>query len=453
MTKSLKNLSGRFRFRDRGVLPSGRLLIAFALFSVSLTFLFTLWGIAWRWVFIINALFLAASLLDLFFLPTKKQLTPVRTIQEEMERGITYTAEVTLKNASRYMAHIQLKDDIPRTFRADLPLTGEASGQGATTFTYDMTPSVRGKYEIDQFYIRYRSIFGLWKRQMAVDVEDTVKVIPDLTETKQYLENAQRFLLYEGAKIRKYSEGSGEFAQIRNYAVGDDTRKINWRKTAKLQEVMINEYEPEHGKYITILIDCGRMMGAELSKGNRLDKVLDAAMVTVASALKNGDSVAVIAFSKGIKNYIPPAKGMAHLKKILQSVYALEAEPYESNYPEVLRYLETVHNKRSLILLFSDIHTFLHEQSALVSLRRLRKRHLFLMIGIKDKTSLAHADKEPTNVRDAMVKSVAQEQINIKKHEKLKWEAQGLLLVEANEESLAATAVSRYIQIMNQGLL
>lgn len=41
---------------------------------------------------------------------------------------------------------------------------------------------------------------------------------------------------------------------------------INWRQTAKLQEVMTNEYEPEHGKYITILIDCGRMMGAELKK-------------------------------------------------------------------------------------------------------------------------------------------------------------------------------------------
>ena len=100
-----------------------------------------------------------------------------------------------------------------------------------------------------------------------------MKVIPDLTETKHYLENAQRFLLYEGSKIRKQRSGVGDFAQIRNYVVGDDPRKINWRQTAKLQEVMTNEYEPEHGKYITILIDCGRMMGAELTKGNRLEKV------------------------------------------------------------------------------------------------------------------------------------------------------------------------------------
>lgn len=60
------------------------------------------------------------------------------------------------------------------------------------------------------------------------------------------------FLMYEGAKVRKYKSGFGEFAKIRNYVVGDDPRKINWRQTAKLQEVMTNEYEPEHGKYITI---------------------------------------------------------------------------------------------------------------------------------------------------------------------------------------------------------
>ncbi|RKJ08673.1 DUF58 domain-containing protein, partial [Butyricicoccus sp. 1XD8-22] len=90
--------------------------------------------------------------------------------------------------------------------------------------------------------------------------------------------------LHEGMKIRKFQSGSGEFAQIRKYAAGDDPRMINWRQTAKLQEVMTNEYEPEHGKYITILIDCGRMMGAELKKGNRLERALEAAMTVTAAA-------------------------------------------------------------------------------------------------------------------------------------------------------------------------
>lgn len=425
----------------------------FAAFSVFVSLLVTVTGIAWHWVFIINGLFLIISLCDVFFSPKKTELTFKRTIHHKMERGIPYNVEIHVTNTSTHPTTIRLKDDEPETFRADFPLEGSVEEGGMANLTYRVTPFVRGKYKLNQLYIRYRSIFGFWQKQMVLVIEDTVKVIPDLTETKKYLEDAQRFLLFEGIKLRKYREGSGEFAQIRNYVVGDDPRKINWRQTAKLQEVMTNEYEPEHGKYITILIDCGRMMGVELSEGNRLDKVLDAAIVTAAAALKNGDSVALIAFGKDINAYIPPAKGMGHLQKLIQSLYELKAEPYESNYPKALSYLETVQRKRSLVLLFSDIHTFLHEEGSLLLFKRLQRRHLFVMIGIKDKALLLRAEEAPKDVKTTMTKSVAQEQINIKKREKIKWEAQGLRMAEASEKDLATTAVSHYIRIMNQGLL
>ena len=81
--------------------------------------------------------------------------------------------------------------------------------------------------------------------------------LADITEMKAYLESAQRYLNDEGAIIKKQVSGVGEFSKVRNYVVGDDPRMINWRQTAKLREVMTNEYEPEHGKYITLLIERG----------------------------------------------------------------------------------------------------------------------------------------------------------------------------------------------------
>jgi uncharacterized protein (DUF58 family) len=216
---------------------------------------------------------------------------------------------------------------------------------------------------------------------------------------------------------------------------------------------MTNEYEPEHGKYITILIDCGRMMGAELKTGNRLEKALEASITVTAAALKNGDYVGVLAFSNDIKVYVPPEKGMDQLQKILQSVYHLQADAKESNYAGVMGYLQTVQKKRSLILLFSDIHTFLHEESTLNYLRRLRQKHLFFMIGIEDAALEKETKQRPENVRQAMRKSIAQQQVQVKKREKVKWEAQGLVMIEAKEEKLATEAVSQYIHWMNRGLL
>jgi len=421
--------------------------------SFGLILLGSLFNLNWGLIIAINVIIILASLLDIFYSPKKNQLAFQRTVTKELERNLVYTIEIKIRNSSKQAFSFSLVDGIPQSFMRPFPLRGKASKEATSLATYETSAPVRGQYEIEHLYFRYAGRLKLWEKQLTIELADSVKVIPDLTETKQFLENAQKFLLYEGAKIRKQQRGVGDFAQIRNYVVGDDPRMINWRQTAKLQTVMTNEYEPERGKYVTILIDCGRMMGAELTKGNRLEKVLEAALTVTAAALQKGDYVSVLAFSKEVKVFVPPAKGMAHLQTILQAIYNLEVDAAESNYAAVLTYMETLQKKRSLLLLFSDVRTFLHEESALKYLLRLRQRHLFLMIGIEDLALLKRINQEPVDVKTAMVKSIAQQQVLIKKKEKIKWEKQGLQMIEAREEKLAIVAVSHYIDIMNRNLI
>lgn len=452
MTRSLKSLWGRFLFRDKGIVPTNRLLIVFAILT-GILLTATLWNLPWSFVLLANILVLLFSLVDLTFSPNKNQLLVKRSCPTEMERGINYEVPITIQNASPHDVQFRIIDGLPQSFERPFPLSGKVNKETSVKFVYQTKAPVRGDYQVKKMYIRYGSSLGLWEKQLSISLKGSIKVIPDMTQTKQFLEDAQKFLNYEGIKIRKYKSGVGDFSKIRSYVVGDDPRKINWRQTAKLQEVMTNEYEPEHGKHITILIDCGRMMGAELNNGNRLEKSIEAALTVTAAALQKGDYVAILAFSKKVKIYIPPAKGMAHLQTILQRIYNLEVDAYESNYGEILNYLQLVQKKRSLILLFSDIQTFLHEESALVYLKRLRQRHLFLMIGVEDDMLVSRVKEAPVNALQTMVKSIAQQQILIKKDGKAKWEKQGLLMVEAREEKLATTAVSYYIDMINRGLL
>ncbi|OLS38601.1 hypothetical protein BTR25_13790 [Bacillus sp. MRMR6] len=434
-------------------MPTTRLLLLFLLVSPFLLIGTLLGDLSWFTIITVNLFILLTSLVDLWFSPKRGQLSFSRRLPEEMERDLSYQVEIDIKNNSQHSFYFRLIDDLPHSFQMEFPLSGIARKDRTTKISYQTSPSVRGKVEIEQLFFRYRSLLGLWEKQTTIDLPNSIKVIPDLTETKQFLENAQSFLLYEGVKIRKQRSGVGDFSKIRSYVVGDDPRKINWRQTAKLHEVMTNDYEPEHGKYITILIDCGRMMGAELTNGNRLEKVLEASMTVAAAALQKGDYVSVLAFSKEIKVYVPPAKGMGHLKTILENIYSLHVDAVESNYPAVLHYLEMVQKKRSLLLLFSDVKTFLFEESALAYLKRLRQRHLFFMIGIEDKTLIERINEEPVDVQAAMLKSIAQQQFLLKKREKMKWEKQGLQMIEAREEKLAAAAVSYYINMMNQNVL
>ncbi|MFA9559176.1 DUF58 domain-containing protein [Evansella sp. AB-rgal1] len=452
MTKSSMNWWERFLFRDKGILPTRKLLVFMLILSVSLV-MASFWGVPWTFILICNISALLISFLDLMYLPKRQHLSFKRRIPSDMERGVSYPVVLEVNNMSEHGVTYRLVDGLPQSFTRPFPLKGSVEKQSNVVTTYETMAPIRGSFHVDQLYFRYRSKFSLWEKQSTVLLEDTVKVIPDLTDTKEFLENAQKFLLHEGVQIRKQISSVGEFANIRNYVVGDDPRKINWRQTAKLQEVMTNDYEPEHGKHITLLIDCGRMMGVELKVGNRLDRTIEAAIAVAAAALKKGDYVAVLAFSRNTKIYVPPAKGMNHLQMILRSVYDIQVDGVESNYGEVFHYLQTVQKKRSLIMLFSDIRTFLYDESTLAYLKRLRQRHLFLMIGIEDKVLAKRVKDQPTDLKKAMVKSIAQQQTLFKKREKLRWEKQGLQMLEAQEDKLAVTAISNYLHIMNRGLL
>ncbi|MFS0823384.1 DUF58 domain-containing protein [Bacillus sp. 1P02SD] len=452
MTKSLKSLWDRFLFLDRGILPTTRLILVLLFLSIGFLVLSS-FELSWGLIFGLNLFVLFGSLVDLFFSPRKKYLSAVRKLPSEVERGLPTQIEVEISNNSTYGLSYRLVDGIPDSFTNSFPIKGKISGETTSRITYQIEAMERGDYHIKKLYFRYKSVLGLWEKQLTLTIEDQVKVIPDLSETRQYLENAQKFLLYEGVKIRKQQTGTGEFSKIRSYVVGDDPRTINWRQTAKLHEVMTNEYEPEHGKYITILLDCGRMMGAELEKGNRLERAIESAITVATAALQNGDYVSMLAFSTDVKVFVPAGKGITHLQTILQAIYNLKVDAVESNYGAVLSYLETVQKKRSLLLMFSDVQTFVREESALIYLRKLRKRHFFLMIGVEDETLNQRIKEKPTTIQKAMLKSMAQQQTLVKKREKQKWENQGLMMVEAKEDKLAVTAVSYYIDIMNRNLL
>lgn len=452
MAKSFKNLWDQFLFRDKGIVPTKRLL----LFILALSFVLILlsWiGLSWPFIIAANGAILLLSLIDLTFSPKRKELQIRRVMDEEMERGIENEASVLVRNASDKRLAMKVIDHFPQSFSQPFPLKKEIQGYEEARITYLFHAEQRGDYTLPHLHVRYRSRFGLWEKQMRVEQTDSVRIIPDLTESRNFLEDAQRFLLYEGTRLKRRQVGTGEFSKIRSYVVGDDIRKINWRQTAKVQNLMTNEYEPEHGKFVTLLIDCGRMMGVELEENNRLEKSLEAAMTVATAALKRGDYVAVLAFSKHVHVYVPPAKGMAHMQTILKEIYNLKVEGFESNYTAVFQHLQKVQSRRSLLLLFSDVSTFLYEEAALHYLQRLRRSHLFLMIGIEDRVIDSQTRREPEDLQTTLVKTMAQKHVLDKKHELKKWERQGLQMIEAPEEELATSTVSHYINIMNRGLL
>lgn len=452
MTRLSKTRLPRFQFRDKGILPTGRMITALGLLSIPLLAAASR-NTGWQALVFLNMALILLSLLDLFLLPKHGQLECRRELPEELERGIPFTVRLVLRNLATTPIRFQLKDSLPTSFLRPFPLHGELGGKAIQMISYESSAAIRGNYDLDRVYMRYRSRLGLWEKQTVFLLPQHIRVIPNMSHVKGCMASARRMLLLQGNKPRKYQRGLGEFSLIRHYAIGDDPRKINWRATARQAEIMTNVHEPEHGKQVTLLLDCGRTMGVELTEGNRLERSLEAMLTVAAVALQQGDYVSVLAFSHDIHAYIPPGKGLTHLHMIIREVYHLQSTPVESNYAKAFQYLETVQKRRALIMLFSDLDHYLLDDVLLPYLQPIRKRHLFLWIGITDPMIREWIEKEPTVTRAAMVKSMAQRQALERKKDLLKWGQLGLQATEAHEEQVVTAAIERYIEIINRGLL
>lgn len=450
--KRFKSLWDRLLFRDKGIIPTKKTIQYYFLFLLGMI-LISFWHFSWTFIIVATVLAVCLTCLDIFLLPKKEYLTIEREILAELER---YQEEIIYLHITNHLPDnytVTIKDDLPLAFQSALPVEGKIKGKQKTVIAYSIQPLKRGKFNVEKIYTRFQSKLGLWARQITFSEVQQVKVIPNLTETKRYLESAQNYLLHEGIKIRKMRSGTGEFSKVRSYVIGDDPRKINWRQSAKLQDLMTNEYEPEHGKHITILIDCGRIMGVELKEANRLERSVEAAITLATAALQNGDHVSIICFSKEIKAFVPPGQGLEHMDTILQTIYSIEVDAHESNYQYALQYAQSTQRKRSMMVLFSDVQTFINEDYHLFYMKEIRKKHLFVMIGIEDHLLREKIGMYPASARAAMQKSIAQKQYLKQKQVMAKWEKHGLPMLEAPAERLAVTAISHYVDTLNRGLL
>lgn len=459
MTKSFRMLWPRSKFPGKNLLPylpTPRLSLVFLLGTLLVLPAWYL-GRPWTFCLLLDLALFLFSLPDLALLPRRKAFSCRRLLPGEIERGQVFEVGIQLSCPSRAALNFLLTDSLPagmtNSIDSPFPLNGRKTVPGTLNLTYRTKALVRGDHVLGQVYFRYRSSLGFWEKQIIFPLQDKIRVVPDLSPVRGTLADLPKMLLEQGPKIKKNSLGSGEFTQIRSYVAGDDPRKINWRQSAKLAELLTNVYEPEHGKTITILIDCSRIMGVELTGGNRLEKVLEAALTVSAVALQQGDYVGVLAFSNKIKAYIPPGKGMRHLRLILDNLYNLQNDPFEPNYAAAFYHLQKNQKRQSFLLIFSDLDPFLNSGPPLAYLQRIRRAHPLLILGIADPLIGKWLRAEPVDSRQAMIISMAQKEVLRKKKEIRKWERLGIRIMETEEETLAAEAVSQYIGIINRSVL
>lgn len=111
---------------------------------------------------------------------------------------------------------------------------------------------------------------------------------------------------------------STDFREIREYRPGDPLRKINWKATARLGDVLVNEYEPEGRATVMLYLDTTE----EVAVGNvfhgALESSLGLALSLVALLLRNDFRVGL--YLAGSRKLITPRTGIQALSTFTRAL-------------------------------------------------------------------------------------------------------------------------------------
>ena len=171
-----------------------------------------------------------------------------------------------------------------------------------------------------------------------------------------------------------------EFDEVREYTPGDEIRTIDWNVTARTGQPYVKRYVEERELTVLFVVD----LSASGSFGSREKRKNEVAAELCAllsfSAVKNNDKVGLIVFTDIIELYIPPAKGVSHVLRLIRELLNFEPRRRRTDIAQALDYLGRLTHRRAVVFLVSDFQAEGYEKP----LRILAKRHDLIAVSLTD---------------------------------------------------------------------
>jgi len=155
----------------------------------------------------------------------------------------------------------------------------------------------------------------------------------------------------KGERRSKRKGESVEFADYRNYVVGDDLRFLDWNIYARLDNLMLKLFMEEEDLNVTVLLDVSKSMDWGSPNKALYVKRVTAALTYI--ALVNYDRVNLYAYSNVLANVMTGIRGRRMVSRVIDFLKSIPAEG-GSFFSDVARRFALRHQGKGVCVVISD---------------------------------------------------------------------------------------------------
>ena len=385
-----------------------------------------------------------------------------RTLPEKLSNGDPNPVELAVTSAFRFPCRVLVLDEPPAAFVAADP-TLRAHRFGATlapgetaAFAYDVRPTERGAFSWGAVNAYAAGPLGLLQRRFRDGNEEGRPVYPSIIQMRRYAFLAATNRLTEaGVRPVRRRGHAHEFDRLRDYAPGDDVRRINWKATARRQGrpgggLVTNEYHDERQQPLYAALDMGRAMREAFDGLTLLDHSINAALALLNVALIRGDKAGLFAFGKTVEAVVPAAGGGRQRVRLLEALHALAPTFEEPGYGALYAAVRARMPKRGLFLLFTNFETRTSLRRRLPHLKALARRHRVVVIFFENVGVQGLIERPATRPEDVYVKAQADQLAEERRAVLETLQQAGIGALLTTPDALTVDAINRYLVLRQE---
>jgi uncharacterized protein (DUF58 family) len=346
--------------------------------------------------------------IDLALAGSPRQLQLNRDVTDRVRLGETTPATLTITNTGRRRVRGVVRDGWepsagaePARARISVPPSERHS------ITTLLTPFRRGERRAAQVTVRSFGPLHLAARQATISLDGRIRVLPAFHSRKHLPSRLARLRELDGRTSVMIRGQGTEFDSLREYVRGDDVRSIDWRATARRQDVVVRTWRPERDRRVVLVVDSGRTAAARIENETRLDTAFESSLLLAALASRAGDRVDLLIYDRRVRGRVQGATGADLLSRMVNVMAPIEPELIEMDWSVVPSLVSSVTNQRSLVVLLTSVTTPGASRALLAALPQLTRKHTVLVASVTDPTVIAAAADRSS--RDAVYRAAAAE--------------------------------------------
>lgn len=404
-------------------------------------------------VVLVLSTFLMLDILLLYVAKTGIEAT--RSTPEKLSNGDLNPIKIAIKNQYTFSISVKIIDEIPFQFQVrDFKILKNIKASAHEDIQYELRPTERGEYFFGNLNIYVSSPLKLISRRFTFDKDQMVPTYPSYIQLKKYdlFAFSNNLFQYGIKKIRRIGH-TMEFEQIKEYVQGDDLRTLNWKATAKKNALMVNQFQDEKSQSVYLAIDKGRSMQMPFNGLSLLDYAINSTLVLSNVILKKQDKAGIFSFSKKVENRVFAEKRGSQMQKILETLYNIKTDFFESDYSRLYVDIKKNINQRSLIILYTNFETMDGLNRQLPYLKGIAKNHLLVVIFFSNTELNQIINKKTETIQEVYDKVIAEKFMFEKRLIANELKKYGIHSILTQPENLTLDAINKYLEIKSRGIL